>query len=149
MPVSAGAARLWITLAARWLLGAPYVRADLAVGAGDGVRYLGTRAGSWDYQLDVQPGLPLSPSDLDIWLTHRWRPYTEHAGYLLQMPVRHEPWPLRRAAVTRLDQSVTTAAGLPRPVSRWCTTPTGSPAWCSAPRARWRRVPNAARGADG
>ena len=115
---SVGAARLWITLAARCLLGAPYVRADLAVGAGDGVRYLGTRAGSWGYELDVQPGLPLSPSDLDIWLTHRWRAYTQHGGYLLQMPVRHEPWPLRQAAVIRLDQSVTTAAGLPPPAGQ-------------------------------
>ena len=44
-----------------------------------------------------------------------WRYDASVAGYLLQMPVRHEPWPLRQAAVTRLDESVTTAAGLPRP----------------------------------
>jgi hypothetical protein len=110
-----GAARTWITIGARLLLGAPYVRADLAVGLRDGIRYLGTRPGHWGYQLDIQPGQPISPPDLDIWLTHRWRAYTHHAGCLLEIPVSHEPWPLRGATVTMLDQSLTTAAGLPTP----------------------------------
>ena len=114
---SLDAASTWITAGARLLLGAPYFRARLGIEAGDGVRYTGTRIGPTPaaYRLHVRPGRPADPGGLDLWLTHRWRAYTRHAGYLLEIPVRHEPWPLRAAAVTMLSQSLTTAAGLPAP----------------------------------
>jgi uncharacterized protein len=43
----------------------------------------------------VRPGEPVEPTDLEVWLTSRWRAYTTHLGGLLVTPVEHEPWPLR------------------------------------------------------
>jgi uncharacterized protein YqjF (DUF2071 family) len=115
---SLDAASNWITIGARLLLGVPYFRGRLGiVEIGDGIGYTGTRTwrGPAGYHLRVRPGQPIEPSGLDVWLTHRWRAYTRHAGCLVEIPVRHEPWPLRAAAVTMLDESLTTAAGLAAP----------------------------------
>lgn len=114
---SLDAARAWITIGARLALGAPYFRARLDIDVRDGVRYTGTRPGPGPaaYRLHVRPGPKIEPAGLDLWLTHRWRAYTRHAGGLLEIPVRHEPWPVQAATVTTLDQSLTTAAGLPAP----------------------------------
>jgi uncharacterized protein len=112
------AASTWITVGARLLLGIPYFRAGLGiVEIGDGVGYTGRRTGrgSAAYHLRVQPGSRIEPAARDVWLTHRWRAYARHAGRLLEIPVRHEPWPLRAATVTTLDESLTRAAGLPEP----------------------------------
>jgi hypothetical protein len=111
---SLDAARTWVTIGARLALGAPYFRAALAIEDGDGIRYTGTRKGRSRvaYRLHVQPGPKIGASALDLWLTHRWRAYTRHAGRLLEIPVRHTPWSLRTALVTMLDESLTTAAGL-------------------------------------
>ena len=114
---SLDAASTWIAVGARLALGAPYFRADLDIEAGDGIRYTGVRAARTPaaYRLHVRAGPPIEPAGLDVWLTHRWRAYTRHAGYLLEIPVRHEPWPLRSATVTMLEESLTAAAGLPAP----------------------------------
>lgn len=114
---SLDAASTWITIGARVVIGAPYFRADSHIGAGDFIRYDGTRRGREGpaYRLEVRPGPPIEPTDLDVWLTARWRAYTQHAGRLLEVPVRHEAWPLRAATVLALEESLTTAAGLPAP----------------------------------
>ena len=52
-----------------------------------------------------------------MWLTSRWRAYTHRFGRLWETPVEHEPWPLRDAAVDVLDETLTTAAGLPAPTA--------------------------------
>ena len=114
---SLDAASTWITVGARLLLGLPYFRARLGIGTGDGVRYTGMRGGRHPaaYRVHAWPGPGMPRGEREIWLTHRWRAYTEHAGLLLELPVRHEPWPLRAATTTVLDQSLTAAAGLPSP----------------------------------
>lgn len=114
---SLDAANDWITIGARLMLGAPYHRAELDIRAGDGLLYTGMRAGraTATYRLHVQPGQHMKPTALDVWLTHRWRAYTRHAGLLLEIPVRHEPWPLQTATVTNVEESLTAAAGLPAP----------------------------------
>lgn len=114
---SLDAASTWITIGARLALGAPYFRAELAIEDGDGIRYTGTRTGRTRaaYRLHIRPGPAIGAAALDLWLTHRWRAYTRHFGRLLEIPVRHEPWPLQTASVTMLDESLTTAAGLPAP----------------------------------
>ena len=114
---SLDAASTWITVGARLLLGAPYFRARLRLDRGDGIRYGGARAGRRRpaYHLQVRPGQDLQPGALDLWLTSRWRAYTRHAGYLLEIPVRHEAWRLRTASIARLDESLTASAGLPAP----------------------------------
>jgi uncharacterized protein YqjF (DUF2071 family) len=114
---SLDAARAWITVGARLLLGAPYVLAGMEIERNGGICYAGTR--KWpvpaSYHLHIQPGGQIEPTALDLWLTHRWRAFTRHAGLLLEIPVQHEPWPLRAASVTTLEESLTTAAGLPAP----------------------------------
>jgi hypothetical protein len=59
------------------------------------------------------------PEPLDIWLSARWGLYSVGLrGRLRYAPVDHEPWPLYRAQVTNLDDSLVTAAGLPAPVGK-------------------------------
>jgi uncharacterized protein YqjF (DUF2071 family) len=116
---SLDAASTWITVGARLLLGAPYYRSRLKIASGSAIRYSGTRPGRRPagYQLDAQAGSDIQPGDLDLWLTHRWRAYTRYAGLLLEVPVRHEPWPLRSVTVGTLEESLTAAAGLPAPAA--------------------------------
>jgi uncharacterized protein YqjF (DUF2071 family) len=63
----------------------------------------------------VRPGAPLSPDERDVWLTSRWRAFTRTGRVLWQTAVDHEPWPLYRAEVVDLQQTLTTAVGLPAP----------------------------------
>jgi uncharacterized protein YqjF (DUF2071 family) len=63
----------------------------------------------------VRPGDPIEPAERDLWLTSRWRAYTRRLGVLWVTPVEHEPWPLAGAAVDVLEETLTTAAGLPAP----------------------------------
>lgn len=95
-------------------VGAPYHKAHLTV-AQDGlaVRYTGSRLGGrTGYQLHVQPGKRIAPSDFEIWLTGRWRAFTRHLGQLFVTPVEHEPWPLREASLDYIEQDVTDSIGL-------------------------------------
>lgn len=104
-----------LATALRAAVGAPYEAAELAVEErGETVHYTGSRQrGEASYRLVVRPGTPVSqPSDLEVWLTGRWRAYTRRGGQLLATPVEHEPWPLRKATVETLEQNLTDAAGL-------------------------------------
>jgi uncharacterized protein len=105
-----------LMLAAR-AVGAPYSPAALGVTTrGDTVSYTGSRwAHGRSYRLVVRPGDPIEPSERDVWLTSRWRAYTRRLGMLWETPVEHEPWPLA-AAVAVLEETLTTAAGLPAPL---------------------------------
>ncbi|MCG6494307.1 YqjF family protein [Kitasatospora sp. A2-31] len=119
---------LLLTVAANALLGAPYRPARLEAAeteardgtgpAGGRMVYRGRRAGGRaTYRLALRPGPALVPSDLEIWLTSRWRAYTRHLGLLWETPVEHEPWPLRSTTDVRVVQDVTAAAGLHQPAN--------------------------------
>jgi len=99
----------------RLAIGAPYHRARLRLEQRDGaVLSEGARRGGGpSYRLAVRTGAPVVRSDLEIWLTSRWRAYTHHFGRLLVTPVEHEPWPLQSACLEALEQDVTDAQGLP------------------------------------
>jgi hypothetical protein len=103
-----------LAAAMRMTVGAPYHRGDLRVtSAGDAITYVGRRSGSQaSYRLDVRRGDAIEPSELEVWLTGRWRAYTRHAGRLLVTPVAHEPWPLRAAEVVAIEQRLTVHSGL-------------------------------------
>jgi uncharacterized protein YqjF (DUF2071 family) len=107
----------WITLTAPRLLGVPYLYAELSVEQqAEEVRYRGTRAdGRAAYDIRVRTGEPTPGDERDRWLTDRWCAYTHHLGKLLEIPVTHEPWPLRTATCTALAETLTSAAGLPAP----------------------------------
>jgi uncharacterized protein YqjF (DUF2071 family) len=105
-----------VMLAAR-AIGAPYHQGTLRVSAdGDTVAYSGSRWwGDASYRLVVRPGDPVTPTERDVWLISRWRAYTRGLGCLWETPVEHEPWPLAAATVEALEETLTTAAGLPEP----------------------------------
>ncbi|WP_167358898.1 YqjF family protein [Streptomyces curacoi] len=109
----------WPLMLAARAVGAPYNPGTLSVSVnGDAVSYTGSRwGGEVSYRLVVRPGEPISPTERDVWLTSRWRAYTRRLGMLWETPVEHEPWPLSRAAVDVLDETLTTAAGLPAPTA--------------------------------
>lgn len=74
--------------------------------------------GTPGHHIVVRPGAPLSDtevSDRDHFLTGRWRAYTTVAGVLAIVPVEHQPWPLQRAEVVTLEESLLEAAGFPAP----------------------------------
>lgn len=84
------------------------------------VRYRSRRRGGPDvgHDIVVEPGVPLGPEDLtelDHWLTGRWRSWARVAGRPAEVPVEHQPWPLRRAEVVELRESLFPAVGLPSP----------------------------------
>jgi uncharacterized protein YqjF (DUF2071 family) len=60
----------------------------------------------------IRPGAPLPTSPLAALLTARFRLYTTLRGKLAFADAEHEPWPLGRAAVLRLDETVIKACGL-------------------------------------
>jgi uncharacterized protein YqjF (DUF2071 family) len=107
-----------LMLAAR-TIGAPYNPGTLDVSRdGNGVSYTGARwGGGASYRVVVRPGDPIRPAPRDVWLTSRWRAYTRRLGLLWETPVEHEPWPLADAAVEVLEETLTSAAGLPAPRS--------------------------------
>jgi uncharacterized protein YqjF (DUF2071 family) len=104
-----------MVLSARAFAGVPYHRGSLSLDESDGVMtYAGVRrGGSPAYRVVVRPGAPVEASDHDVWLTGRWRAYTRHVGRLFETRITHEPWPLRAATVVELQQTLTSAAGLP------------------------------------
>ena len=104
-----------LAVALRGLSGTPYHYGRLTVDRNrDTVTYAGSRPGGEpSYHATVRPGDPVESSELDTWLTGRWRAYTTHLGQLLVFPVEHEPWPLRRARLVTLEQNLSDHAGLP------------------------------------
>jgi uncharacterized protein YqjF (DUF2071 family) len=103
-----------VAAAIRAAVGAPYHNARMSVEhRGDTVTYTGSRSGDRQaYRLQVRPGDKLVPTDLEIWLTSRWRAYTAHLGRVLVTPVEHESWPLRQASMVSLEQNLTDSVGL-------------------------------------
>ena len=66
----------------------------------------------------VELGAPFAGAELgptDHFLTARYRLYSVFAGRLVAADAAHGPWPLRRASLIDLDQSLIQAAGLPAP----------------------------------
>jgi uncharacterized protein YqjF (DUF2071 family) len=112
LTIDAGSAAF--AAAARAAVGAPYHHADMSVEThGDTVTYTGSRSGAPEsYRIEVRPGEKIAPTDLETWLTSRWRAYTVHLGRLLVTPVEHEPWPLRAAALESGEQNLTDSVGL-------------------------------------
>jgi uncharacterized protein YqjF (DUF2071 family) len=71
-------------------------------------------------QVSLEIGETLErPSPLDHFLSARWRLYATFGSRLTAARVEHEPWPLRRARLARIDDQLVTAAGY--------SPPTGDP----------------------
>lgn len=64
-------------------------------------------------------GEATEPDALDVFLTARWGLLTAASPEVVRYtPVEHDPWPLHRAEVTELDDTLVAAAGLPEPEHR-------------------------------
>jgi uncharacterized protein len=119
--ISIEAASLPTLMGARAAYGAPYFLADMSVEAEDGTtryrsrRNAGQPPASHDIVLEFDNAVMGSDrTEVDDLLTGRWRAYTQHAtGALLKARVEHQAWPLHRATVVELDETITQQAGLP------------------------------------
>lgn len=82
---------------------------------GNRIDYRGERPWSGPaarYDMSVDRGSGAKSSEVDAWLTDRWRAFTTHADRILETPVRHEPSQLRDATFVHLEESLTAAAGI-------------------------------------
>ncbi len=107
-----------MAIAARVGLGIPYLPADMVVEVGHTVRYESRRLADPParHRIEVRPGAEVAElSERDSALVGRWRAFARPAGRLVQVPVEHEPWPVRAGEIVELDESLTRAAGLPPP----------------------------------
>jgi uncharacterized protein YqjF (DUF2071 family) len=117
------ASRLAFVVAARAALGVPYSWAAMALERDDGaLRYRSRRRapGPTDAasRIAVVPGDAIPPDelgDLDVFLTGRWRGFAPTPVGLRFLPVEHEAWPLQRATLEELDETLLAACGLPPP----------------------------------
>jgi uncharacterized protein YqjF (DUF2071 family) len=120
---SLDAARLAVVATARTTYGLPYCWSDMSVDrVGDELRYRshrrlpGPRGASCDVQAEFGPPLPEAElSELDYFLTARYRLYSTMAGRLVTAAAEHPRWPLRAARVLHLQQDLVRAAGFPQP----------------------------------
>jgi uncharacterized protein YqjF (DUF2071 family) len=63
----------------------------------------------------VRIGDPIAePTAVEHFVTARWGLHTRAWGRSIHLPNQHPAWPLRRAELLELDDSLVTAAGLPR-----------------------------------
>jgi uncharacterized protein YqjF (DUF2071 family) len=106
-------------VAANAIYGVPYRWAEMSVEEASTVRYVSRRrvGTPFGHDIAVRPGQPSSDAatDLDHWLTGRWRAHTRIAGRPATVPVEHEPWPLWNATVLGIEESLLAAVGLPPP----------------------------------
>lgn len=119
---SLDAASLAAVLGARVAYALPYFWARMNLERqGDEVRYqsrriAGTRAGC---NLEIEIGEPIAvPTELDTFLTARYRLYTRRLGRLWQAEIQHAPWPLQKAIPVRVDQTLLESASLPAPTGK-------------------------------
>jgi uncharacterized protein len=124
--LSLDAADLIPVLTARVSLGLPYMWSRMSLTAdGDVRRYTSRRRRPHSVRatstMSVRVGAPITdPTPLDLFLTARWGLHTRAWGRTRHLSNEHPPWPLHRAELLSLDDSLITAAGLP--------APTGAPA---------------------
>jgi hypothetical protein len=109
-------------LGARFGYGLPYFAARMATArerapGGATIRYSSRRKGSaaaLEVAWDVGPAVgTAAPGSLDHFLIERYVLFAQAAGRLYRARVRHRPYPLCGATVSRLSESLTAAAGLP------------------------------------
>ena len=114
--------RLIPTAVARSTYGLPYMWSKMSVRAnGDERTYqcrrrLGGPKAESRLQAEIGPAIKSADvSDLERFLTCRWGLYSRFASRLLYAPVEHPEWPLHRATLLDMRDSLTTVVGYPPP----------------------------------
>lgn len=116
--------RLLVALGARAAFATPYTWARMRILREPGrITYVTRRR--WPSPrgaggtLRIAIGEPIAePSPVEEFVTARFGLHTRWLGRTLWIPNHHEPWPLRRASVERLDDTLVASAGLPGVVGR-------------------------------
>jgi uncharacterized protein YqjF (DUF2071 family) len=115
---SLDAARLLAVIGARTAYALPYFWAKMRVERrGESIRYASTRRQrpKASSDIDVRIGeRVVRPSELEVFLTARFRLVAKRGGRILRADIVHQPWPLQRARIARLEQNLLQAAGLPQ-----------------------------------
>jgi hypothetical protein len=107
--------------AARLGFGLPYFLAAMSRRvAADRIVYASRRRHGRPAELAVtwtvgEPTGPAAPGSREHFLIERYTLYVERRAGLFRGRVRHAPYPLRRAAITTLSETLLAAAGLPAP----------------------------------
>lgn len=115
--VSMDAARLLPVLIARGTLRLPYVWSTMRVTRRDNrltytCRRRGRHGAAVTSRIEVRVGAPITaPSRLEDFLTARWALHTAWRGRTLYLRNVHPRWPLHRAELLRLDDSLLLSAG--------------------------------------
>jgi uncharacterized protein YqjF (DUF2071 family) len=117
--LSLEAARLIPVVTAQLTLRLPYKWARMRLREQDGVlryesrrRWPGPRPAT--NAMAVRIGEPVAePTALEHFVTARWGLHTRAWGHTVHLPNEHPRWPLHRATLLELDDSLVTAAGLP------------------------------------
>lgn len=109
-----------LVLGARLAAGVPYYMARTSLTVTDGtMEYRSSRlSGGASLQARAHVGPPCPAEELaplDHFLTARWGAYSLVLGSLRYTPVEHPLWPLHRAELVELDETLLDAAGLPPP----------------------------------
>jgi len=120
--LSLDAERLLPVLTARAWLQLPYMWSRMRMTrAGDVFTYTSRRR--WpaprgaSSSLSVRIGDAIAePTALEHFVTARWGLHTRAWGRTIHLPNEHPQWPLRRAELLSLDDSLVEASGLPAPI---------------------------------
>jgi uncharacterized protein YqjF (DUF2071 family) len=121
---SLDAGRLLAVIGARVGYHLPYFWANMQVTRQNGTIHYRSRR-RWPHSklrftdLAVEPGGVKELTELDHFLTARYRLYTVTRGRLGYAQIQHNPWPLAHATVLQLNQNLIEASGL--------STPQGAP----------------------
>ena len=122
--LSMDASRLAVVLGARVAYGLPYHWSRMHLHRrGDVLTYAtcrrwpGPRGATSRFVLRVNR-VKAEPSATEAFLTARWGLHHAWAGRTLYTPNEHEPWPLHRAELVELRDSLVAAAGLPGVAAR-------------------------------
>lgn len=120
--------RLLPVLCARWFWGVPYMWGRMRMArTGQRLRFSAER--QWPkpkatsvFEIEPSPA-EARLGELDHFVTARWSLYLTRRSQLSRISVEHPPWPLRRATVIRVEDSLIETAGLPTPkgdpVAHW------------------------------
>ncbi|MFJ5831489.1 YqjF family protein [Streptomyces sp. NPDC093089] len=119
---SLDASRLLPVAVGRWGFRIPYAWSRMSV-RNDGStvtyrsrrRWPGPRGAHSAITVDVGEAVE-EPTALEHFLTARWGMHSSLLGRPLYLPNTHPRWPLHRARLVSLDESLLTAAGLTRPL---------------------------------
>ncbi len=113
--------RLAAVLLARSWYHLPYRWAEMDVlRSGSMVKYRSERSrffgrGKTDIEIEIGGALR-ETSELDHFLTARFRLYTAAKGRVAYAPIEHDPWPLQPARLIKLDEDLIQNSGVTRPV---------------------------------